>query len=89
MMLIRSQDKFRLVPFNRPLVIFQNAIFFNEEIPESDGVLLGKYDSTDRCLEILDEIQNEFRYSNHYSGSGVNSSNCQNCGYGIYQMPEK
>lgn len=89
MMMIRSQDKFRLVPFNRPLVIFQNAIFSNEEISESDGVLLGKYASESRCIEILDEIQSNFQYANHYSGSGVNCIDCQNWEYGVYQMPEK
>lgn len=88
-MLIRSQDKLRLVPFNRPLVIFQGAIFFSEEIPESDGHLLGIYDSTARCIEILDEIQKEFQYSNHYSGSGANCSDCQSWNYGVYEMPEK
>jgi hypothetical protein len=88
-MMIRSQDGFRLVPLNRPLVIFQGSIFYCDEIPESDGVRLGTYDSEKRCIEILDEIQKEFQYSNHFSGSGVNSCDCQGWEYGVYQMPPK
>lgn len=88
-MMIRSQDKFKLVPLNRPLVIFKDSMFYYDEIAESDGVLLGTYESEARCIEILDEIQREFQYSNHFSGSGVNSCDCQNWGYGVYQMPEK
>lgn len=88
-MMIRSQDRIKLVPLNRGIVIFQNSIIYNDEISESDGILLGTYESESRCIEILDEVQKEFQYSNHYAGSGVNSSECQTWGYGVYQMPEK
>lgn len=87
-MMIRSQDRTKLAPLNRAVVVDGCKIMISEET-ENHGWELGEYDSESRCLEILDEIQNEFRYSNHYSGSGVNSSNCQSCGYGVYQMPEK
>lgn len=56
-MMIRTQDKLKLVPFNRCLVIFQHSIIYNDEAPESEGILLGTYESDARCIEILDEIQ--------------------------------
>ena len=88
-MMIRSQDGLKLVPLNRAIVIFQNSIIFNDEISESDGILLGTYYSEERCIEILDDIQREFQYSNHYAGSGINSIECQTWNYGVYQMPRK
>ena len=88
-MMIRSQDRLKLVPLNRCLVIFQHSIIYNDEISESDGILLGTYDSEDRCLEVLDEIQANFQYINHFSGSGVNSIDCQTWEYGVYQMPQE
>lgn len=55
----------------------------------SGDIVLGEYETEARCLEVLDEIQNAFQYSNHYSSSGVNSLDCQDWEYGVYQMPEK
>ncbi len=89
MLLIRSQDKEILVPLNRPVYITGHEVIYCEEIESSNGSLLGNYASKDRCLEILDAIQREFQYSNHYAGSGVNSSGCQDWAYGVYQMPKK
>ena len=88
-MLIRSQDRKILIPLNRPINVFDRNVVYCDEAENSDGYPLGTYDSPARCLEILDEIQSEFMYNNHFSGSGANNSTCQTWKYGIYQMPEK
>ena len=89
MMLIRSQDRKSLVPLNRPLYASSREIIYQDEEEGSNGWRMGSYASESRCLEILDEIQREFQYINHFSGSGVNSSDCQDWDYAVYQMPEK
>ena len=73
-MLIRSQDKKTLAPLNRPIYVDGRKVIYCDEIESSSGSLLGIYDSTDRCLEILDEIQMVF------------DTRDQN---NVFQMPEK
>lgn len=86
-MLIRSQDGKKIVPLNRPISVFNQRIYYCDEQSESEGCVLGKYNSDSRCLEILDEIQHEFQYSNHFSSTG--RDDCPYDRYGVYQMPEK
>lgn len=102
-MLIRSQDRKAFVPLGiisvESLASGEDFVdaFLEEKPYESKFAIfsdfrglkisLGEYESEARCLEILDEIQNEYRYCNHYSGSGINSSDCQSWFYGVYEMP--
>ena len=78
MMLIRSQDREILVPFNRPIYVSGRQVIYCEEIESSNGSLLGNYASESRCLEILDEIQAEFQYVRNVTENQE-----------VYQMPEK
>jgi len=87
-MLIRSQNRKILVNAACVCIADQNK-FYAFISGEQDGTPIGQYDSGIRCIEILDEIQREFQYSNHYSGSGINSQDCQSWSYGVYLMPEK
>ena len=92
MMLIRSQDRKKLYPLTHGLYYDSGVSILVDLGFSVDGtgdLLLGKYNSESRCLEILDEIQRDFQYANHYSGSGVNCIDCQDWTYGVYQMPEK
>lgn len=74
MLLIRSQDKEILVPLNRPVYITGHEVIYCEEIESSQGSLLGNYASKDRCIEIIDEMQETFK---------------GNWGCCVYQMPPK
>ena len=91
MLMIRSQDKEKLYPLTHGLYAYGNTLNMDlgGTIDDEKDVLLGEYETEFRCLEILDEIQREFQYSNHFSGSGISQSDCQNWEYGVYQMPEK
>ena len=90
-MYIRTQDKRQLVPINNMDVSINytdtTQILAVNPFNDDYSIVLGKYKDGKRCTEILDQIQNEVMYNNHYSGSGVNSSDCQNWSYGVYQMP--
>lgn len=100
-MLIRSQNKRRLVPVDHELFVFTSYQDVDKSIaeyqirldvgdPDGNGdIILGTYRSEQRCIEILDAIQIEIQYENHFSHSGVNSIDCQDWNYGVYQMPEQ
>lgn len=90
-MMIRSQDKRKLYPLTKGLYTDGTNIIMDLGFSvNGDGDLqLGKYASIQRCIEILDNIQEEFEYCNHFAGSGVNKVDCQDWNYGVYQMPEK
>lgn len=87
-MMIRSQDGTNFTPLGK-VSLFSFALGDEPTAILNDGDIMGRYESEARCMEVLDEIQNAFQYSNHYSGSGVNSSDCQDWTYGVFQMPEK
>ncbi len=61
---IRSQDKFDLVPINNPISILEDEYFDGLEKQYQKYNLtynnkkLGVYNSLERALEILDQIQN-------------------------------
>jgi hypothetical protein len=89
-MLIRSQDKANLVPLGKVHILEGNGFFMIYDEPfYKGGTEIGRYEAESRCLEILDEIEDQFQYSNHFSGSGMSSYGCQDWHYGVYQMPEK
>lgn len=89
MLLIRSQDRGMLVPLNRPVYAYNQEIYYRDEQAESDGILLGKYSSSPRCLEILDEIQKIFQYDISSCDNGIAAFEEKKSDYGVYQMPEK
>lgn len=89
-MLIRSQDRRFLISIVGGIFgIFFDDIYKIRCKSINGNATLGVYDSEKRCVEILNEIQREYQYANHYSHSGVNSLSCQGFNYGIYEMPER
>jgi hypothetical protein len=89
-MMIRTQDRKDLVPLGKVGIEKGNEFFLIRNYPfVGAGTDCGHYASEARCLEVLDEIQNDFRYTNHFSGCGINSFDCQSWECGVYQMPEK
>lgn len=86
MMMIRSQDKKKLYPLTKGIYYDSGVSILMDLGFSVDGngdLLLGRYESESRCLEILDEIQKAFEDGSHaaINGTGWN--------YGVYQMPEK
>lgn len=80
MMMIRSQDKKWLAPFDKPIYVRSDddakeyCIAMDNGDPKGYGDLtLGKYASESRCIEILDDLQ-----------SGLNELR-----QGVYQMPKE
>lgn len=60
-----------------------------EDIPTlflSDGCLeqLGRYETKERCLEILEDIANMYQYANECAVTGVGSTQPEF----VYQMPK-
>lgn len=86
-MWIRSQDKRTLVKVNR-LWIAKAGVIYN--LPptgiEEDSDLLGEYESFERAVEVLDNIQSQLRSAVEVI-RGVSSDTYKQ--YFIYQMPEE
>ena len=84
-MYIRSQNKKMLIPINDLTIAldcrdFTKILAYHPSCSEENNYYtLGIYKSQERCIEVLNSIENEIMYSNHYSHSGINSSECQNC----------
>lgn len=89
MLIICSQNGEVLVPLTHPIFVTnENQIVFCEA-PDKKVLLLGEYSTKARCIEIISQIMEEFRYSNHFSGSGLSRQDCQNWEYGTYNMPKE
>lgn len=91
-MYIRSQNKETLVPMNGMVIELQFTTprsIIAKSITGGGSYFLGSYKNQERCIEVLDYIVSEYMYSNHYSGSGANSSDCQSSMYGVYDMPKE
>lgn len=81
---IRSQDRRILQKVDN---IFLDANYENKRISTYDGdnIELGTYETKERALEILDEIQNKVNHINKFLL--VNEDyECDDC---IYEMPEE
>ena len=63
---VRSQDKKALIPINKMITNTCEVLFY-------DGIILGTYETKERALEVLDEIQD---YINNKYGD-------------VLEMPEK
>lgn len=69
---IRSQDKFDLVPINNPISILEDEYFDGLEKQYQKYNLtynnkkLGVYNSLEKALEVLDQIQNILILKNMY-----------------------
>jgi hypothetical protein len=90
-MLIRTQDKRMLIPINN-LVIALNYGNLKEVVaysPNSDNennyYNLGTYESEDRALEVLDDIEKTLK--NSFYGGLIESTELINYNSGIYTMP--
>ena len=90
---IRSQDKEVLL--NIKGIQYQNCKLVENETVEAniligfyncyDNEILGEYETKERALEILDEIQERIKHINKFSL--VNEDyECDDC---VYEMPEK
>ena len=73
---IRSQDKFDLVPINNPISILKDEWFEGLEKQYQkynltyNGKKLGVYNSLEKVLEVLDEIQDKLLLPNiHFNGT--------------------
>ena len=53
---IRSQDKENLIPIKNPICVYDNKIIYKESA--SYVITIGEYETKERALEVLDEIQN-------------------------------
>lgn len=76
MMLIWSQDRKKLYPLTKGLYYDSGTSVLMDLGFSVDGtgdLLLGRYASEARCLEILDEIQSVYKRDQH----------------NVYQMPEE
>lgn len=76
MMMIRSQDRKKLYPLTTGLYYDSGTSIMMDlgfSIDGTGDLLLGKYESKARCLEILDDLQECFLYENPK----------------VYEMPEK
>ena len=86
---IRSQDKTKLVKVNYVYVI-ENKInsfsIYGETI--DSGPIIGRYETKERALEVLDEIQDELIGSD-FMPIEKNEEVVLTCGSArIYEMPE-
>lgn len=91
---IRSQDKFDLVPINNPISILKDEWFEGLEKQYQKYNLtynekkLGVYNSLERALEVLDEIQDKLKPIVISEGTPTNRliHEMLNC---IYEMPQR
>ena len=83
---VRTQDKRILQKVNN---IFLDANYENKRIVTYDGdnTKLGTYETKERALEVLDEIQNKINLINLGHDFGSPMIDLKNPTY-IYQMPE-
>ena len=89
MLIICSQNGEVIVPLTSPVFVTnENHIVFGEA-SDKKAFLLGEYSTKTRCIEIINQIMEEFQYSNHFSGSGISRYDCQNWEYGVYIMPKE
>lgn len=98
---IRSQNKKKLVKVNDVENTFDSTE--GHFITDINGRILGKYDSNERCLEIMDEIQKlltpkVFMTSTPMQSQSTsvppvycvpNEPQIQMLDYAVYEMPEK
>ena len=85
---IRSQDKESLVQCNNYINYFYDDIE-NEHVIGSHGYTLGVYETKERAIEVLDEIQDEL-ISSDFMPIEKNEEVVLTCGSArIYEMPEK
>lgn len=98
-MWIRSQDKRRLINVNEVWIIEHNEKYeiqgVNNTIAFKNGYILGVYETKERALEILNEIQKHlmectermvnfnYDYANYSNTTYFEKSNV------VYQMPER
>lgn len=95
-MLIRSKDKRHLVPLNREIYAPNDdtkTILADNGGSEED-TMLGQYDSDERCIQILNEIQQKYAEYISVKGGPLYTSNnfVQPSAFDfpkVYQMPEK
>jgi hypothetical protein len=92
---VRSQDKMNLVKIRQISLNYQNnkqiiANYMPDFYPNSGEYyeLLGIYESKERALEVLTEIQNKINLINLGHDFGSPMIDLKNPTY-IYQMPEK
>jgi hypothetical protein len=86
-MYIRSQNKEELEDINKFSYVNDNGHYVTQRATDSYGfvkyMVLGKYKSKKRCLEVVDEIENRI---NHIEGWKEESEKLPDA---VYQMPEK
>lgn len=86
---IRSQDRRVLVKVDN---IFLNANYENKMICCNDNgetVDLGHYETKERALEVLDEIQEKLMIRKVNETSGIEYILCQDLVPIIYEMPKE
>jgi hypothetical protein len=52
---VRSQDKENLIPIKNPICVYDNKIIYKESA--SYVITIGEFETKERALEVLDEIQ--------------------------------
>lgn len=52
---VRSQNKEDLIPIKNPICVYDNKIIYKESA--SYIITIGEYETKERALEVLDEIQ--------------------------------
>jgi hypothetical protein len=52
---VRSQDKENLIPIKNPICVYDNKIVYKESA--SYVITIGEYETKERAIEVLDEIQ--------------------------------
>jgi hypothetical protein len=89
-MWIRSQNKKRLVNVGM-LDICDTRIFVSElpgQIPKS-GICVGKYESEERAIEVLDEIQENINVLEYDKVYKSRHEEMYAQGRYVYEMPER
>ena len=88
MLSIRTQDRMALLPYENVLQI--NIIDSKYSLQTKDGIFwkeLGKYETKERALEVLDEIQDYTKLGKQqkYDNQGL----IEESGDWVYEMPKE
>ena len=84
---IRSQDRETLMLINTITIAENDNVIIGYGADNNMKVLLGGYETRERCVEVLDEIQNKIatlNYQNHFLNEDFNLIESN-----IYEMPKE
>lgn len=84
-MLIRSQDKEKIVNLDNVEVLYIDQLRDGGNFKIFTCCLLGEYKSKEKCIAVLDEIQNAHQYIEECKYTGIGASQPEF----VFCMPEE